>query len=383
MSASSVPDSWDCRQIGWGASGRNNGLVVPGLKRDPHEVRRLLGTEAGDRLLEFSGEAPGRLFQLIEQHGIQCEAVNKGWMQAAHSRFALAAIERRVSDWRALGADVTMIRESRLEARLGTDYYRGASLDPRGGSLNPLAFVRGLADAARRAGARIFAGTPMLESYRSDGRWIVETPHGMLNCQNLLLCANAYGNSIDALRATVIPLRTAQVASTPLDEKSARKILPRGEAASDTQRLLTSFRITADRRLIMGGAGATAGDENQNLLRRLYRAAADRFPYLGSIRWEYGWSGYLAITRHHLPMVLRVDDGLYGGVGCNGRGIAMATMMGGLLADLVSGSADSECPVPVRAPRRMTGFPLRHPGVAMAVMAKCTLDRVSRRISSV
>ena len=373
----------EAAEIGWGASGRNNGLIAPGLKRDPHEVRRMLDCEAGDRLLELSGDAPKHLFELINRYGIDCDARNDGWIQAAHSRLAIRAIERRVSAWQDLGADVEMVQESVVATRLGTDYYSGAWFDPRGGALNPLAFVRGLATASSGAGARIFESTPMTGLDREAGRWRVKTPDGALICDNVLLCTNAYGNNIEELRATVIPLRTAQVASEPLPEKQVATILPDGEAASDTQRLLTSFRITADNRLIMGGASATAGDESQRLIRHLHLAAGSRFPQLGKIRWQYGWSGYLALTQNHLPVIHRHADGLYAGIGCNGRGIAMATLVGELLAGLVSGLRESDCAVPVTPASRMARFHLRQPGVAVAVVANRLFDNLERKIAGI
>ena len=148
-----------------------------------------------------------------------------------------------------------------------------------------------------------------------------------------------------------MPLRTAQVASRPLPKDMTASLLPGGESASDTQRLLTSFRLTADNRLIMGGASATAGDEHSGLMYYLHKGAAVRFPAFGKIPWEFGWSGYLALTPDHLPQILRVDDGYFAGVGCNGRGIAMATVTGRSIADLVCGQDEKECSVPVRRPR--------------------------------
>lgn len=370
----------EAADVGWGASGRNNGLIAPGLKRDPHEVRRLLGREAGDRLLEFSGNAPRQLFDLIADHGMECDAVNRGWIQAAHSRFALRTLERRARDWHDLGAEVGMIPESNVAERLGTNYYNGALFDPRGGSLNPLACVRGLARVASAAGAAIYTGTPVTRLNRDGVRWRIRTPDGALKCENVLLCTNAYGNNIRELRATVFPLRTAQVASEPLPENKLATILPKGEAASDTHRLLTSFRITADKRLIMGGASATAGDESKSLIRHLHFAASERFPQLGTIRWQYGWSGYLALTVDHLPAIRRHADGLYSAIGCNGRGIAMSTVIGGLLADLVSGPGEADCAIPITSPRRMVRFHLRYPGVALTVIANRLFDALERRI---
>ena len=369
----------EAAEVGWGASGRNNGLIAPGLKRDPHRVRRMLGREAGERLLRLSGDAPKRVFELIDQHGIHCDAQNNGWIQAAHSRCALRGIERRVRAWQELGADVAIIARENVAERLGTEYYSGAWFDPRGGSVNPLAYVRGLARAADAVGVRIYAGTPMLELTRDGARWKVNTPNGVLICENVLLCTNAYGSSIEELRATVIPLRTAQIASEPLPENKIAAILPNGEAASDTHRLLTSFRTTADNRLIMGGASATAGDETQSLIRHLHVAASKRFPQLGAVRWQHEWSGYLALTGNHLPVIRRHHRGLHSAIGCNGRGIAMATVIGELLADLVSGASESDCAVPITSVRRMATFRLRRPGIALAVVANRVLDHLERR----
>ena len=327
----------EAAEVGWGASGRNNGLLAAGLKRDPHEVRRLLGDEPAERLLRLSGAAPAEVARLVAMHRIDCDLRCSGWIQAAHSSRALPLIERRVRDWRALGADVAVVDHDTVSERLGTSFYAGAWYDSRGGSLNPLAFVRGLAHAATGRGIHIYRQTPAVSIYRHDGRWRVVTPEGALSCDNVVACTNAYNNLLPQLRGTVIPLRTAQIASAPLGQDLARTILPGGESASDTQRLLTSFRLTADKRLIMGGATATAGDENSRLFAWLCQAAKDRFPQLGDINWEYGWSGYLALTDDHLPQIVTVDDGFYAGIGCNGRGIAMATVTGQAIVHFICG----------------------------------------------
>jgi glycine/D-amino acid oxidase-like deaminating enzyme len=371
----------EAAQVGWGASGRNNGLVVPGLKCDPDEVRQRLGVEAGERLLHLSGDAPRQLFELIERQEIQCDVSRRGWIQAAHARAALPIIEKRVREWRALGADVALVPERDVAARLGTSYYAGAWFDPRGGSLNPLAYVRGLAVTAAAAGVRVYEGTPAATIEKDAAGWRVRAPDGVVLADAVLCCTNAYNDGLPAMRGTVIPLRTAQVASEPLSESRSRSILPGGEATSDTQRLLTSFRLTADNRLIMGGASATAGDEHLGLLRHLHRAAKRRFPGLGGLAWQFGWSGYLALTQDHLPAIFKLNNGYYAGIGCNGRGIAMATLMGRELAEIVGGKAEQDCDVPIRSVRKIAGYSLRHPGVVAGVLFNRVLDTVERRLS--
>ena len=370
----------EAAETGWGASGRNNGLVVPGLKRDPHEVQRILCGEAGDRLLHLSGDAPRQIFGLIERLGIQCDARQSGWIQAAHARAALPVIERRVRAWQALGADVALLPADSVAERLGTDYYEGALLDPRGGSLNPLACVRGLAVAARNAGVRIYERTPATAVERCSTGWRAQTPDGVVEAETVLCCTNAYNRGIREMRGVVIPLRTAQVASAPLSEAQLQTILPGGESASDTQRLLTSFRLTADKRLIMGGADATAGDEHPRLFRQLHRAAERRFPGLDGLSWQFEWSGYLALTNDHLPAIFKPANGYYAGIGCNGRGIAMATVVGRKLAEIVTGKAECDCEIPIRKVRKIPGYSLRHPGVVAGVLFNRAWDTVERRL---
>ncbi|MDJ0906614.1 MAG: FAD-dependent oxidoreductase, partial [Woeseiaceae bacterium] len=115
----------EAAEIGWGASGRNNGLVAPGLKRDPWQVRRMLGAERGGRLLKYSGAATDRVFGLVEQHGIDCDARRGGWIQAAHSTRALRLVERRVAEWQALDVDVEMLTPADAAQELGTGFYAG------------------------------------------------------------------------------------------------------------------------------------------------------------------------------------------------------------------------------------------------------------------
>jgi glycine/D-amino acid oxidase-like deaminating enzyme len=370
----------EAAEVGWGASGRNNGLVAPGLKRDPWQVRKILGKEKADRLLRYSGEAPDRVFQLIDEHGIDCDANRGGWIQAAHSKRALAVVQRRVNEWQKLGAEAEMIAAEDVAARTGTEFYAGACRYEQGGSINPLAYTHGLAQAAAEAGASLHEQSPAVGIDRTDDGWRIRSTYGSVMAPQIICCTNAYNDNVDRLRGSVLPLRTAQIASHPLPRDLAGSIIPGAAAASDTQRLLTSFRITADNRLIMGGASATAGDEYTGLMKHLYRAARRRFPGL-SVSWEYGWSGYLALTPDHLPHIVRHEDGWLSPVGCNGRGIAMATAMGATLAELVCGLDDNDCSVPVRQPKRFFGYGQRRFGVAAGVRLNRILDSIGRFVS--
>src|SRR5262245_7253226 len=182
----------EANEPGWGASGRNGGQVIPGLKLDPSEMRAKYGEERGRRLTATVGATADLVFNLIEQHGIACHARRNGWIQGAPGPKGLAEVRRRAEEWSALGAEVTLLDADEVRARVGGGVYVGAFLDRRGGTVNPLSYARGLARAAVAAGASIHGDTPAVALTRVGQRWKVSTPAGSVTAGHAVLCTNAY-----------------------------------------------------------------------------------------------------------------------------------------------------------------------------------------------
>src|SRR5437588_164297 len=240
----------EAADIGARASGTNGGQVIPGVKHDPDTLERIFGHDAGSRLVATAAAGPDLVFELIAQHGIECDAVRRGWIQPAESDEALAELAGRVEQWRRRGAAVELLSREAVQRLTGSQHYRGGLLDRRGGTLQPLSYVRGLAAAALRVGARIFTESPALELTRSAHGWSIETPRGAVRAPLVIAATNAYtGPVCDALRRTVIPVPSFQVATAPIPTALRREILPEGQAASDTRRLCDIF--------VSMGAGAS------------------------------------------------------------------------------------------------------------------------------
>ncbi len=367
-------------EIGWGASGRNNGQVIPGLKYDPDTVREKLknSNHSAEALIQCSGDAPALVFSLINKHQIHCEAVNKGWIQPAPSNRAEKEIISRVKQWQALSAPVEMLDKNTLAEKLGTDWYQAAWLDKRGGSVNPLGYTRGLARAVINAGIEIFTKTPVTDYKKiANNQWQINTPNGSVTAKKLIIATNAYiGKLNPQIKTAIVPVRTAQIASEPLDKSIWEKILPHGEAASDASHLLTSFRLTPEKRLVMGGAYATGGNENSAMFNALKQAAKNRFSDFDKINWQYFWSGYLAITPPHLPQIYHVEENCYAPIGCNGRGIAMSTMTGKQLANVVLSEDHKQSSVPVVSPKAHQFHQFRNIGITANVVLSEIKDRL-------
>lgn len=369
----------EAAEAGWGASGRNGGQVIPGLKIDPDEVEALLGGEKGRRLVAWAGNAPDLVFNLIKAHDIACSPVRNGWIQPAYTRASLKIIESRCAQWAARGAPVKMLERANLPDLLGTPRYIGAWLDTRGGSINPLGYSRGLAKAAIAAGAALYTSTPVTRLVRKGTTWDLRTPHATMTAHHVIVATGAYATDLlPELRRTIIPVRIGEVATKPLSETIARTILPGRQVASDWRRLLTSFRITPDGRLMMGGSTATADLESAKIQDSLHRSARDLFGHLGDFQWEFFWSGVFAVTGDKLPHFHEPEPNVLTVVGCNGRGIAVSTGLGKLLAERVMGCPADDLPLPLTKMSPMYFHGLHRPVMRTLVGWKGVQDRFDK-----
>jgi len=366
----------DAAEPGWGASGRNNGQVIAGLKLDPEDIERAYPGQTGKKLLRLGSEAPSVVFDLIGRYGIDCAATRAGWIQPAFTRSGIRAVEQRCRSWGARGVATRLLQGKELAALLGTNHYSVGWLDPRGGGIQPLSYARGLAHAAQKLGAAIHCQTRITAlRKKTDGHWEATTPFGTLHAQQVIVATGAYADKlVPGLRTSIVPVRTAQVATKPLPTPMRQHILPQGHVSSDTRQLLTSFRLSPDGRLVMGGSGATAGLKHSHIVPYLHRAGEQLFGHLGKLEWEYQWSGYFAVTMDHLPHVHEPDTGMYVSLGCNGRGIAVSTSLGVQLAKRALGATAESLDVPITSIGTVPFHAFRGIGVAVATRYKRLQD---------
>lgn len=343
----------DAEAPGWGTSGQSGGQVIAGLHAAPDDLVVTWGPDIGEPALAFLGAAPDLVFGLIERHGIACNAARKGWIQPNRSVRAVRELQRQAKMWIRRGAPVELLDRVQTERLTGTRVYAGGWLDRRNGTIQPLAYTRGLADAALRHGAKIHAGIRVLGLRRDAGLWRVETAAGEIACAQVLVCTNAFTDAlVPRLQRSILAVHGVQVATAPLSQDIARTILPDGHSCADTHKLrVRYFRMEPDRRLVIGGPGwlTPPGDGNALSFKLLERSARDMFPQIGDVAFEYRWYGRGAMTSDLLPHLHEAASGVTAALGYNGRGIAAGTALGTVLARRALGEQAATLPFPVTA----------------------------------
>ncbi|MEM6659215.1 MAG: FAD-binding oxidoreductase [Pseudomonadota bacterium] len=329
----------DAQHPGWGASGRNGGQINVGLKDGPSDLKARFGTIWGERMIRMAGGAADLVFDLIGRHNIDCAALRPGWLRAAHTPKSLRDLHNLAADWDDHGGGMEPLDRAQMQQLTGTSAYHGGAIDRRGGNLHPMNYALGLAEAAEHEGAEIYGNSPA-ESITAQGTsYRVETPNGKIMADKVVICTNAYSAGLNKpLAHSVLPVRSVQVATAPLSDNIAKTILPDGNALSDTRRLLLYFRKDSNGRFLMGGRGTYNDISTQKQIERLKRLSLDLFPQLKGVEWQHAWGGFVALTRDHYPHLHEISPGMIAGLGYNGRGVAIATAMGRVLARWAAGA---------------------------------------------
>jgi L-pipecolate oxidase len=337
----------EAEQIGYGGSGRNVGLVNAGLWLPPQDVRAHFGEERGARLVEVLGEGPNYVMSLIEKYQIRCELTRTGTIHAAHSPGGFRDLTRRAEEWRRLGAPVSLLSKDAACEKIGSPAFYGGLLDSRAGTINPMGYVRGLARAAKAAGAQIHTGVRVARLTRQADRWVLETASGTVSAKSVVLATNAYTDELwPGLRSSFVPINFFQVATAPLGDRVA-SILAERQGLWDTGTVMFSLRRDAEDRLIIGSMGSVIGGAKGLSERWAARLLKRLFPDLGPVVFEKSWHGQIAMTADHIPRIHRLAEGLYTPIGYNGRGIAPGTVFGKAVADLLAGGDEADLPLPV------------------------------------
>ena len=366
----------EAAEPGWGASGRNGGQVNPGLKPDPDEVERDFGPELGGRMVRFAWAAPETTFALIRRWQIECDARQGGTLRAAYQPRHADGVRRSTEQGLRRGMPVTLLEHDAARAATGLDRYLAVMLDASGGDVQPLDYARGLAGAAQRAGAVIHGGTAVTTLAREGGRWRAATPAGTVRADKVVLATNGYtGDLWPGLRQSVVPVFSSIAATAPLDEAVLRGIMPHRGSLYESGHITVYLRVDQAGRLLIGGRGPQRPIGDHRPVQYLIDYARKLWPQLRGAAWTHGWNGQLAMTKDHYPHIHEAAPGLFACLGYNGRGVALATAMGGEIARLVTGTPARDIAMPVTPIRPIPFHGFWRIGVIAKVMEGRIRDR--------
>lgn len=330
----------EANRIGFGASGRSGGQLIAGYAAEMHTVEKYVSPEDAKRLWSMSCEAVDMVRDRIARHDIACDLVD-GHMHVGVKDRHCRELQDMAAEWDRYGyTGLRYMDRAAVRDRVQSDAYLCGLLDPRGGHLHPLNFTLGLARACLDAGVIIHEDTPMT-GWRAGNPAEVLTDRGTIRADFVVLAGNAYlWETERRLGTRIMPVGTYIVATEPLGENRASKLIPGNEAVADILFVLNYFRRSADHRMLFGGRVSYSRIEPASVAEAMRATMLRYFPQLSDVQVEYAWGGYVAITANRLPDFGRLSPNVLYAQGFSGHGVALTSLAGRLMAEVVAGQAE-------------------------------------------
>ena len=360
-------------KIGWGASGRNGGQLIRGVGHGLEQFAGVIG-EQGVRTLQGMGlEAVEIVRERIERHAIACD-LTWGFCDLANKPAQFEGFAEEAEHLRGLGYRhaLELIPKDQMHTVVGSNRYSGAMLDMGSGHLHPLNLALGEAAVAARLGVKLYEQSPVTRIDYGQ-RVTVHTSQGRVRANTLVLCCNAYLNGLNReLGGKVLPAGSYIIATEPLDEALAKQLLPRNTAVCDQRVAVDYYRLSADRRLLFGGACHYSGRDPKDIAAYMRPQMLKVFPQLADARIDYQWGGMIGIGANRLPQIGRLasQPNVYYAQAYAGHGLNATHLAGRLLGEAIAGQASGRFDLFAKVPH-MTfpgGRHLRSPLLALGML---------------
>jgi glycine/D-amino acid oxidase-like deaminating enzyme len=333
-------------QFGWGASGRNGGMCTTGASIGFTTLISRYGVETATRLYRAYDDAIDLVEQLIKDESIDCHFARTGKLSLAAKPEHFARFEAtHAALAQHLGHETILLPASDVGSEIGSEFYFGGLIDPKGAGMHVGKFSRGLVPVARRLGVGLHEKAAVLGLHKIAGaKHEVITSRGTIRAAQVLLATDGYTDgSVPEFRRRIIPVGSFIVVTEPLDQGVVDRLMPHRRMASDTRNLLYYFRVTPDNRMLFGGRAQWAlsnPKSDRKSAQILQKGMVDVFPELKDARVSYAWGGQVGLTLDRIPHAGE-RDGVYYSLGYCGHGTQMATYMGKQMAEVMDGHPEA------------------------------------------
>jgi glycine/D-amino acid oxidase-like deaminating enzyme len=338
----------EAETIGWGASSRNGGMVLTGLKLDAGKVESRYGAELTRQLFQDSIDSITTVEQIVHQEQIDCGFTRTGHLLVANKPAHFKAMQLEV-EWFAkhFNYATRLVPRSELNGEIGSQVYFGGLVDDLSAGLNPAQYVAGLAHAAERAGAGLFPHARLNQIESTSGGYKLKTQRGDLLASQVLVTTGGYtGIATPQLQRRIIPIGSYIIATQQLPEALAKQLIPHNRMVFDYRHFLNYFRLSADNRMVFGGRAAFFPETDSTIhssANILSKEMVHVFPQLAGIEVEYAWGGTLDFAFDQMPHAGQMD-GIYYALGFAGHGVALGTHLGKRLANAIMDGTVKELP---------------------------------------
>jgi gamma-glutamylputrescine oxidase len=325
----------EAQRVGWGASGRNGGQLGYAMTPLQPDLISRLGETNAKALWDLSVEAVDLFHSLCAKHDIDCDFVS-GNTGCAITQSDADYLKEHADIVASYGYDTYDVLDAAQAQKLsGSPHFKGAIRSQKSGHINPLKYLLGLCKAACTAGVTFYENTPAQSVDYKDPA-IIKCPEGKITANFVLLACNGYLGALHhSMGKRILPVDNYQAATVPLNDAQLSTLIKDGGCIWDTSHSVHYFRITPDRRLVMGCGIGIPGRPPRNIEADCRRHIEYVYPQLQGVGIDYVWGGTLGGTLRELPDVGLLSPNAYYAQGYTGHGVAIAPLVGRDIANAI------------------------------------------------
>lgn len=368
----------EAERVGFGASGRNGGLIGSGQRKEVPELEEQFGYELSRQLWDFAEAAKAEIRDRVEKHSIDCD-LQFGQVEAIHKESYISEVAELVETLveRYDYPNMRFLDRDEVRDYVACESFCGGFYDNQAMSLHPLNYALGLARAAREAGVRVFENSRVTNYTRTDPS-TVSTAKGSVETSFIVLACNGYLGKLEPrVAGKIMPINNFMIATEPLGEARAGKLIRDRICVHDTRFVVNYFRTSKDHRMLFGGGENYRSGFPPDIAKFVRPYMLKVFPQLEDARIDYAWGGTLSVTVNRLPHVGRLEPNLFYAQGYSGHGVPTANFAGKVVAEAISGTAGR---FDVMASLPTYTFPggtlLRYPGMVLGMLWYSLKDRL-------
>ena len=328
-------------RVGWAASGRNGGQILGGWKTGYDEMEKSWGLDAANMFANLSEEGKQIIYERASKYSINAD-IKKGFFLAAMNPSHMRDLDHYATDmnkW-SYPHEIQMVNQQDMKQHIDSDAYVGGMYDMGKGHFHPLNFVLGEARAASSLGVEIFENSPVVKISGGDEPTVF-TQYGKVKAKQVVLAGNCYlGNVAPALEKKIMPASTFVIATEPLGEARAKKLLPRNMAVCDMRHILDYYRLSADNRLLFGGKTIYSGASPKSIKKAMQKDMLKVFPQLADVKIDYAWGGHIDLAVNRMPHLGEYTENVFYMQGFSGYGVVPTHIAGRVMAEKIMGKSE-------------------------------------------
>lgn len=332
----------DAHPLGSGASGRNSGMIGPGIGKQYHRLVKHYGDVKARQIFAHTLDALNYSTQLIRGEKLDCDLLMGSQFKVSTNAANDRQLQLEGEALIAAGFDIETYDRKAIKGIVDSPVYLAGLEYKNTATIDPVKLVVSLATKILAMGGEIYVNTRCAEPQEH----LVEANGHTLRFSRALLATNGFTPSLNRLRGRVMPISTSLMLSAPLlPGQMAQLGLQPNNAIIDVRRIFNYLRITPDYRLLFGGGEPFYSTEpvwkrqrdGESEAYKVYAGLSEGLskflPQLVDISIEKVWSGTIGVTLDNFPVVTRGQSSVDSFVGCCGHGLALSLANGASYAN--------------------------------------------------